>query len=97
MYIWQIIGSIGVLLTATQLLPQILKSIKSKQTQDLSFGLIGIIFFGAATWVIYGIHITDYPLIIANAINFFCASLLLVLKIKYNGKPITSIRDGSPC
>lgn len=82
MNIWQIVGIMGVLLTATQLLPQIIKSLQTKHVQDLSLGLILIVGCGAITWIAYGVHLRDYAIVTANIINVIASSILLVMKLK---------------
>lgn len=80
MNIWTLIASMAIVLTSIQLIPQIYKSLKIRHTADLSTGLAIIIALGALTWLIYGFHIHDLPIIIANAINFLGALILLIMK-----------------
>ena len=81
MYIWIGIATLAITLTAIQLIPQVIKSLKTKKTRDLSLGLIIIVLSGAFLWIIYGIYIQDIPVIIANILNLVAALILLILKI----------------
>lgn len=83
MEIWIYIATLAITLTAIQLLPQVIKSLKTKKTRDLSLGLIIIVLSGALLWIIYGIHIQDIPVIIANSLNLAASLILLTLKIKH--------------
>lgn len=79
---WKLVGVVAIILTAIQLLPQIIKSLKTKRVEDISLGLGLIVALNAITWISYGIHFADYAVIIANILNFICATILLILKLK---------------
>jgi len=64
-------------------LPQIIKSIKTKNTKDLSLLMYLILIMGVFLWLVYGILIESLPLIIANAIVILFSLTILILKIKY--------------
>jgi MtN3 and saliva related transmembrane protein len=81
MDIWKVIGAVGVVLTSVQLVPQIVKSLRTRQVRDLSLGLSVVVGLCALTWLAYGIHLRDAPLIIANAVNLAGAALLTALKL----------------
>lgn len=82
MNIWPFIGTLAIIFTAIQLFPQLHKTIKTKKARDLSLGLCIIIALGSLTWIIYGIHLLDAPIIIANILNFIGAIILFGFKIK---------------
>jgi MtN3 and saliva related transmembrane protein len=79
---WTIIATLAIIMTSIQLFPQIYKSFKTHRTTDLSVGLCTIIASGALIWLVYGIHIHDLPIIIANIINLLGALILLQMKSK---------------
>lgn len=83
MALWIIIPIVAIVLTSVQLIPQLYKSIKTKKVRDVSLGMTIIISLGAFTWLIYGIHISDLPIIIANSLNLTAGIILTILKIKY--------------
>lgn len=73
---------VAIILTAMQLFPQIYKSVKTKSVRDVSLGLSIVVGLCATSWLIYGIHIKDWPISIANVINLMAALTLLYLKVK---------------
>ena len=81
---WIIVATLAVIFTSLQLIPQVFKSLKTRQVRDLSIGFSIIIGLAAISWLSYGIHIRDLPLIIANSINLIGASILFILKIRGN-------------
>jgi MtN3 and saliva related transmembrane protein len=82
--IWiTILGLVAACGTTIALLPQTIKSIKTKQTKDISLGMYVLFVVGVFLWLIYGILIKDLPVILANAVTLIFASTILALKLKY--------------
>ncbi len=79
----EIIGFIAGVLVATSLIPQTIKSWKSKSTTDISIGWMLINLSGQTIWIIYGVLIGSLSLIVMSGITLALAVSLLVLKIKY--------------
>ena len=69
--------------TAISLLPQLVKIIKSKKAEDISFFMLIILLIGVAGWVWYGILRKDYPIIITNAFSFIVNVLIIVFSMIY--------------
>jgi MtN3 and saliva related transmembrane protein len=78
-----ILGLTAALFTTISLLPQLLKVWKTKSTKDISVGMFGLFCGGVLLWFIYGLFVHDFPIIIANALAFVQALLILVFKIKF--------------
>ena len=93
MTIWNVLGFLGIIFTAIQLLPQIIKSIKTQQVKDISIGLAIIVMINAIIWIIYGAHLLDYDIVIANIFNLICATTLLILKLRANRQPDIAVKQ----
>lgn len=78
-----IFGYIGAACTTLAFLPQMIKTIRYRQTKNISLGMYIIFIFGIAGWLSYGILRNDMPMILANSVSFFFTAIILVLKIKY--------------
>ena len=78
-----IIGYTAGFLTTAALLPQLLKTWKTKSAKDLSLGMLWTFNLGVIFWLTYGILSADKPLILWNTITMFMASLILIMKLKY--------------
>ena len=78
-----IIGMIAAFCTTIAQLPQVIKVLKTHQTRDISLWMYIIINIGVVLWLIYGLYIYDFPLIIANAITFILTMVVLIMKIKH--------------
>ncbi len=78
-----ITGFLAGTFTTLSLLPQVIKAIKTKETKDLSISMFIILAAGLLLWIIYGILISAYPIILANLFSFILAAIIILLKIKY--------------
>lgn len=78
-----VIGLIAGTCTTLSFLPQLLKTVRLKETRDLSLSMYVILATGLFLWATYGIFIKDIPVIIANSVSFILAAIIILLKIKY--------------
>lgn len=74
---------VAIILSSVQMIPQLIKSLKTKKVRDVSLWMSVVIALGAVCWLSYGIDINDKPIIIANALNFVFASVLFYMKKRY--------------
>ncbi|MCK9565308.1 MAG: SemiSWEET family transporter, partial [Methanothrix sp.] len=74
---WELIGSGAAVLTMFGFLPQILKIYKTKSVADVSLGMLLQFCLGMFLWLLYGLHIHDNILIIANIVSF--SSLIVAI------------------
>ena len=79
-----IFGFIAAILTTSAFLPQVIKTIREKNTKSLSLPMYLILTSGLLLWLTYGILIKDWALIIANSITGVLALIILVAIIKYD-------------
>jgi MtN3 and saliva related transmembrane protein len=66
-------------------LPQALHSFRTKSVGDISLIMLVSLNVGLLLWVTYGFLIHSLPIILPNAVTFFLASPLLVMKLRYRG------------
>ena len=69
--------------TTIALLPQVIKTITTKESQDISLPAFTILALGQLLWLIYGIMMLDIPLIAANFISLIMSLIVVILKIKH--------------
>ena len=77
------IGSSAAILTTFAFLPQVIKVIKSKDTESIALGMYLMQVLGIALWLAHGLVIQDLPLILANSVSFILSGTILVYKIRY--------------
>lgn len=79
--VFKVIGYVAACGTTISFLPQAIKSIKTRDTRNISLLMYILFVFGTACWLAYGIYRTDLPVAIANAITLILASIILIMKI----------------
>lgn len=77
------VGLVAGALTSSAIVPQILKSYRSKKVRDISIWQPVLLNAGMMLWLFYGIQIQDIPLIAANSFSIACNSLLIIMKFRY--------------
>ncbi len=78
-----ILGLAAAVCTTTALLPQVLKSWKTKKTEDISLIMYIILITGTLLWLIYGVLIKNIPILAANSVGVIFISSVIILKLKH--------------
>jgi MtN3 and saliva related transmembrane protein len=78
-----LIGYGAAILTTAAFVPQALKSWSSRDLSGVSLGMYSLFTLGVALWLLYGILLQSWPIILANLITLALASLVLSLKISH--------------
>ncbi len=77
------IGFAAGFFTTVSFVPQITKIWKSKSAEDVSKKMFLAVAFGVSLWLVYGILLQQWPIIIWNSISLVLASTILFLKYKF--------------
>lgn len=77
------IGYFAALLTTLAFVPQALHSWKTRDLSGISLPMYSMFSTGVAGWLVYGLLIGSWPIIVANSITLLLACAVLVLKIKH--------------
>ncbi|MFH2027790.1 MAG: SemiSWEET transporter, partial [Nanoarchaeota archaeon] len=80
------LGLAAATLTTFSTFPQVIKTWKRKNTDDISLLMFITIGLGVILWLIYGVVIKDVPIIYANAIAIIPITTMVCLKLKYDKK-----------
>lgn len=75
-----LLGLVAATLTTIAFLPQLIKTWKTRSTEDISAAMFISFCAGLFLWLIYGFLIRSLPVILANAITFVLASIILYFK-----------------
>jgi MtN3 and saliva related transmembrane protein len=78
----EIIGYCAAFLTTIAFLPQAIQSWRTRDLSGISVGMYSLFTIGVGLWLIYGLIIEKWPLIVANALTFALALSILVLKLR---------------
>ncbi|MBI2624970.1 MAG: SemiSWEET transporter [Candidatus Nealsonbacteria bacterium] len=78
-----LLGFLAAILTTSSFVPQVIKTVKTKTTKDISLPMYAIITAGSLLWLIYGLMIKNLPIMIANLISLCLIITVLVFKIRH--------------
>jgi MtN3 and saliva related transmembrane protein len=81
-----IIGIIAGVLTGVSLLPQLVKIIKEKKADGISYGMLAVLLAGLAGWIWYGILKKDKPVLFTNSFSFLINIVTTFFTLKYRKK-----------
>lgn len=79
----EMIGIIAGIFTGISLLPQLVKLIRERKPQDISWLMLTALLIGLSLWVVYGIRQEDWPIIVTNSFSLLVNCCLLVLNFYY--------------
>ena len=77
------IGGIAATLTTCSFIPQVWRVWQTRHTKDISLVMYALFSCGVALWLVYGILLFSWPIIIANSITLVLAGTVLVLKLRF--------------
>ncbi|MCE2878151.1 MAG: SemiSWEET transporter [Comamonadaceae bacterium] len=83
MSVQELIGYAAAILTTVSFVPQAILTLRTRNVSGISLGMYSCFTAGVALWLVYGISLGQWPLILANAITLALASVILWTKIRY--------------
>lgn len=81
-----VIGTIAGILTSVSMIPQLIKVLKEKDVENISWGMIAVLLTGVSLWVVYGIMKDELPIILSNGFSVLVNTILLIYYFKYKNK-----------
>ena len=78
-----LLGLLAATLTTASFLPQVLQTIRTRETKAISLSMYLTFITGTALWLIYGIMLGSLPIILCNVITVSLAAVVLSLKLRH--------------
>lgn len=79
-----LIGYAATVIGTSLMLPQIVKTFKTKSAKDLSSFTLFLYFLNCLLWGIYGILIHAFPVVLTNSIALIISIMQIGAKLKYS-------------
>lgn len=76
------VGFMAGTLTTASFLPQVIKTLRSKATRDISLIMWVMLSTGVAVWIVYGYMTESLPLMVTNGITLVLSGTILALKLR---------------
>ena len=79
----ELVGYAAATLTTLAFIPQTLHSWRTRDLSGVSLGMYSLFTLGVALWLLYGVVLESWPIIIANTITLALAGTVLFLKLRH--------------
>jgi MtN3 and saliva related transmembrane protein len=79
----EIIGYFAAALTTASFVPQAWHTFKTRDVRGISLTMYSAFTVGVAGWLLYGLLMGAWPIVIANAITLALAATILGMKLRY--------------
>jgi len=83
MHLITLIGLAAAFCTTVAFLPQVIQTWRTRSTGDLSLPMFSVMTTGVFLWLVYGLAISDVPLIAANGVTFVLSGTILYFKLRH--------------
>ena len=80
---FEFIGIIAAILTTSGFVPQVYRSLRTKNVSGISLTMYLVLFTGMLFWLYYGILIQSLSIILANIISGLLVFVLIILRLIY--------------
>ena len=78
-----LIGYTAATLTTASFIPQAVQTFKTKDVRGISLGMYSAFTVGVALWLVYGVLMAAWPIVLANSITLTLAATILTMKLRY--------------
>lgn len=78
----EILGYMAATLTTLSFLPQAIRTLKTQNTEAISLTMYSVFCFGVFLWLVYGLIIENWPIVVANAVTFLLAGIIWFIKLR---------------
>lgn len=82
-HIDNLVGALAAILTTVAFVPQAWMTWKTRRADGVSLGMYGIFTTGVAMWLLYGVLLGAWPIIIANVFTLTLALFILGMKLRF--------------
>lgn len=80
------LGLLAAVCTTFSFVPQVIHTLRTNDTRGISLGMYSMFCLGILLWLCYGVMISDWPIILANAVTICLAGCVLFLKLRHTFK-----------
>lgn len=76
-----LIGYAAAALTTGSFLPQAILTLRTRDTRGISLTMYSVFTVGVALWLVYGLSLGEWPIVVANAVTLALAATILGTKL----------------
>jgi MtN3 and saliva related transmembrane protein len=79
----ELVGSLAAVLTTASFVPQVWHTWRTRDVAGISLGMYAVFATGVFLWLLYGLLLDAWPIVVANAITLALAVAILAMKIRW--------------
>jgi len=79
----ELVGYGAAFLTTLSFVPQAWLTFRTRDVRGISLGMYSVFTVGVALWLLYGLMMGAWPIVLANAVTLALASAILVMRLRY--------------
>lgn len=77
------IGYLAACLTTLSFVPQAWLTFRTRDVSGISLGMYSVFTVGVALWLVYGVLLQAWPVVVANTVTLALACAILGMKLRY--------------
>jgi MtN3 and saliva related transmembrane protein len=78
-----LVGYFAAILTTASFIPQAWLTLRTRDVSGISLGMYSVFACGVALWLVYGLLVGAWPIVIANGITLALALFILAMKLRF--------------
>lgn len=82
------IGIVAACLTTLSFVPQAWHTLRTRDVSGISLAMYSVFTLGVALWLVYGVILGAWPVIIANLVTLALAATILTMKLRFRNLPV---------
>lgn len=79
----ELVGSVAGTCTTLAFVPQLMRVYSTRSTKDISLAMFLVFCAGITLWLVYGLRLGAWPVVVANGITLLLAGAILVAKLRF--------------
>jgi MtN3 and saliva related transmembrane protein len=79
----ELVGYLAAILTTLSFVPQAWKTFRTRDVSGISLLMYAVFTLGVGLWLLYGLLLGAWPIVIANSVTLVLAAAILSMKLRY--------------
>ena len=75
----EMLGNAAAAMTTASFVPQVLHTLRTRDVSGISLRMYSVFTAGVALWLVYGVMLGAWPVIIANGVTLVLAGAILLM------------------
>jgi MtN3 and saliva related transmembrane protein len=80
----ELVGYLAATLTTISFVPQVWQTWRARDVSGISLGMYVVFATGVFLWLVYGLLVNAWPIVVANAVTLALAIAIVAMKIRWD-------------